>query len=94
MMHDNYPLHYVLCNYDESKIQGYDELVPSLTVLRVYVRNPIKLDLNVGKKETPTMKPSDEEPSNLKLKVLPSHLKYVFFGPNNTLIIATDLHKK
>ncbi|KAI3670822.1 hypothetical protein L1987_87464 [Smallanthus sonchifolius] len=40
-------------------------------------------------------KPSLEEPPTLELKDLPSHLKYVFLGDNDTLpvIIASNLEK-
>ncbi|XP_049414650.1 uncharacterized protein LOC125877383 [Solanum stenotomum] len=46
-------------------------------------------------RKSPT-KPSIEEPPNLELKALPSHLKYAFLGANNTLpvIIAANLLEK
>ena len=43
-------------------------------------------------KKNPTVKPSNEEPSNLELKVLPSHLKY-FICTKYYLNDATDLLK-
>ncbi|KAK4709886.1 hypothetical protein R3W88_004399 [Solanum pinnatisectum] len=41
-------------------------------------------------------KPSIEEPPVLELKQLPSHLRYVFLGSNNTLpvILAANLNKE
>ena len=43
----------------------------------------------------PRVSPSIEKPSALKLKQLPSHLKYAFLGESNTypMIISTTLTK-
>ncbi|XP_049399939.1 uncharacterized protein LOC125864032 [Solanum stenotomum] len=92
LMRKNEPLESVLAIYDKSKVQGYDELVAALSRLGVYSRNPIKLDIDLKNRESPLAKPSTEEPPNLELKTLPSHLKYVFLGANNTLpvIIAAE----
>ncbi|XP_015159981.1 uncharacterized protein [Solanum tuberosum] len=78
---------------DESKVQGYEEVVVALSGLGAYSRNPIKLDNDLKNRESPLAKPSTEEPLNLKLKAIPSHLKYAFLGANNTLpvIIVADL---
>ncbi|XP_049357950.1 uncharacterized protein LOC125822577 [Solanum verrucosum] len=93
IMRKNEPLESVLSNYDESEVQGYYEVVAALSGLGVYSRNPIKLDIDLKNRESPSTKPSTEEPPNLELKALPSYLKYAFLGANNTLIviIATDL---
>ncbi|XP_015168551.1 uncharacterized protein [Solanum tuberosum] len=73
--------------------QGYEEVVATLSRLGVYSRNPIKLDIDLKNRKRPPAKPSTEEPPNLELKALPSHLKYAFLGANNTLtvIITADL---
>ncbi|XP_059294570.1 uncharacterized protein LOC132047560 [Lycium ferocissimum] len=39
---------------------------------------------------TPPRKPSIIEPPKLELKQLPSHLKYEFLGPNNTLLVIVS----
>ncbi|KAK4713523.1 hypothetical protein R3W88_019430 [Solanum pinnatisectum] len=41
------PLKVVIANYDESKIQGYDEVVVSLSGLGEYPKNPLKLDIDL-----------------------------------------------
>ncbi|XP_015169021.1 uncharacterized protein [Solanum tuberosum] len=87
------PLVVVLSNYDGDEVQGYDEVVAALSGLGAHSRNPLKLDNDLKYRESPPAKPSKEEPPKLALKVLPSHLQYVFLGANNTLpvIIATNL---
>ncbi|XP_015164186.1 uncharacterized protein [Solanum tuberosum] len=88
LMHKNEPLEYVLANCDESEVQGYEEVVGALSRLGTYSRNPIKLDIDLKNRQSPPAKPSTEEPPNLELKALPSHLKYAFLGANNTLPIC------
>jgi len=55
--------------------------------------SPKKLDLYLAYRPTPPAKPSIEELLVLKLKELPGHLRYVFLGNKNTLliIITADL---
>ncbi|KAK9183016.1 hypothetical protein WN944_026165 [Citrus x changshan-huyou] len=50
--------------------------------------------LNLSDKEVKTTLPSIESPPSLELKLLPSHLKYVYLGQNNTLpvIISSTLN--
>ncbi|XP_049399730.1 uncharacterized protein LOC125863764 [Solanum stenotomum] len=93
LMRKNEPLESVLANYDEFEVQVFEEVVAALLGLGVYLRNLIKLDIYLKNRESPPAKPSIEEPPNLELKALPSHLKYASLGDNNTLpvIIATDL---
>ncbi|XP_049372515.1 uncharacterized protein LOC125837437 [Solanum verrucosum] len=68
LMRKNELLESMIANYDESEVQGYNEV------------------------RSPSAKPSTEEPPNLELKALPSHLKYAFLGANNTLpVIIADL---
>ncbi|XP_049346837.1 uncharacterized protein LOC125811400 [Solanum verrucosum] len=78
---------------DEAVASGYEQVVAALSGLRAYLRNLIKLDIDLKNKESPPAKPSTEEPPNMELKALPSHLKYAFLGANNTLpvIIAANL---
>ncbi|KAK4707030.1 hypothetical protein R3W88_033417 [Solanum pinnatisectum] len=87
LMHNNEPLESILANYDESEVQGYEEVVATLSGLGAYSRNPIKSDNDLKNRESPPAKPSTEEPPNLELKVLPSHLKYAFLGANNNLLV-------
>ncbi|XP_049345010.1 uncharacterized protein LOC125809406 [Solanum verrucosum] len=82
------PLDVVLSNYDEDEVQGYDEVVTALSGLGSHSKNPLKLNIDLRNRDTPPpAKPSTEEPPKLELKVLPSHLRYVFLGANNTLLI-------
>ncbi|XP_015169396.1 uncharacterized protein [Solanum tuberosum] len=81
------PLVAVLSNYDETEVQGYDQLVAARSGLAVYSRNPLKLDIDIKKRESPPAKPSTEAPAKLELKVLPANLRYAFLGTNNTLPI-------
>ncbi|KAK4712761.1 hypothetical protein R3W88_007274 [Solanum pinnatisectum] len=55
---------------------------------------PKKLDLDLKNRPSLLSKPSIDEPPVLELKQLPSHLRYVFLGANNTLpvILAADLN--
>ncbi|XP_049406250.1 uncharacterized protein LOC125869888 [Solanum stenotomum] len=96
LMRKNEYLESVLANYDESEVQGYEEVVAALSRLGAYSRNPIKLDIDLKNRERPLANPSTEEPPNLELKALPSHFKYAFLGANNTLpvIIAANLLEK
>uniref|UniRef100_M1DD08 Integrase core domain containing protein n=1 Tax=Solanum tuberosum TaxID=4113 RepID=M1DD08_SOLTU len=68
------PLEAVLANYDESKIQGYYEVVATLLGLRECSKTPLKLDIDLKNRENLPDKPSREEPPKLELKVLPAHL--------------------
>ena len=45
-------------------------------------------------RESPPARPSIEEAQKLELKALPSHLRYVFLGRDDTfpIIIASDLN--
>ncbi|KAG5571372.1 hypothetical protein H5410_061138 [Solanum commersonii] len=54
---------------------------------------PKRLELDMKNRDTPPTKSSVDEPPKQELKVLPSHLRYVFLGQNNTLpvIIVADL---
>lgn len=93
LLRKNETLGLILANQDKSEILEYDEMIAALTGLGAYARNPIKLDIDLKNQCSPPAKPSIEEPPTLELKVLPSHLKYVFLGTNNTLpvIIAANL---
>ncbi|XP_015161562.1 uncharacterized protein [Solanum tuberosum] len=85
----------VIMNFDRDEIDEYDELVFARDGVNFSRRQPKKLDLDLKNRDTPPTKPSVDEPPKLELKALPSHLRYVFLGKNNTLpvIIAADLNK-
>ena len=53
-----------------------------------------KLELDIKHREYPPTKPSIEEAPKLELKALPPHLRFVFLGRDDTLlvIIASDLN--
>ncbi|XP_015167586.1 uncharacterized protein [Solanum tuberosum] len=81
LMRKNEPLESVIANYDESEVQGYEEVIASLSGLGVYSRNQIKLDINLKNRESPPAKPSTEEPLSLRVKlpieVLRKHIKAI-----------------
>ncbi|XP_015166870.1 uncharacterized protein [Solanum tuberosum] len=74
-------------------VSTIDIIDAAMARLGEYSRNPLKLDIDLRNRENPPAKPSTEEPSKLELKVLPAHLRYAFWGANNTLpvIIPIDL---
>ncbi|XP_059301873.1 uncharacterized protein LOC132053786 [Lycium ferocissimum] len=83
----------VIMNYEGEDDEEFEETVNALIGLGSYHYNPKKLDLDLENRATPPAKPSIIEPPTLELKPLPSHLRYEFLGPNNTLpvIISTRL---
>ncbi|XP_059277534.1 uncharacterized protein LOC132031568 [Lycium ferocissimum] len=74
----------VIMNYEGEREEEFEETVNALIGLGSYHYNPKKFDLDLKKRETPPTKPSIIEPP-LELKPLPSHLRYEFLGPSNTL---------
>ncbi|XP_049364121.1 uncharacterized protein LOC125828841 [Solanum verrucosum] len=82
----------VLLNYDGEEICDYDEVVVALVGLGSFPSNPKKLVIDFKNRKSPSI----EEPPRLKLKALPSHLRYVFLGGKNTLsvIVANDLSEE
>nr|XP_016508105.1 PREDICTED: uncharacterized protein LOC107825721 [Nicotiana tabacum] len=55
---------------------------------RGYWKIELEFDpLHLEERKTPLVKPSIEEPPQLELKQLPSHLKYAFLGPKTTLLV-------
>uniref|UniRef100_M1DT72 Integrase core domain containing protein n=1 Tax=Solanum tuberosum TaxID=4113 RepID=M1DT72_SOLTU len=65
LMRKSEPLESVLANYDESEVQGYEEVVAALSRLGAYSRNPIKLDIDLKNRESSPAKLSTEEPPNM-----------------------------
>ncbi|XP_049414669.1 uncharacterized protein LOC125877415 [Solanum stenotomum] len=55
LMRNNEPLESMLANYDESEVQGYEEVVAALSGIRAYSRNPIKLDIDLKNRESPLL---------------------------------------
>ena len=47
--------------------------------------------LDLSKREVKPSIPSVELPPILELKILPSHLKYVYLGKNNTVLVIISL---
>ncbi|XP_049399755.1 uncharacterized protein LOC125863801 [Solanum stenotomum] len=82
----------VLLNYDGEEICDYDEVVVALVGSGSFPSNPKKLVIDFKNRKSPSI----EEPPRLKLKALPSHLRYVFLGGKNTLlvIVANDLSEE
>uniref|UniRef100_M1D846 Integrase core domain containing protein n=1 Tax=Solanum tuberosum TaxID=4113 RepID=M1D846_SOLTU len=83
----------VKMNFESDGIEEYDELVAALDRCE-YRSKPKKLELDMKNRESPPARLSVEEAPKLELKDLPSHLRYVFLGRDETLtvIIAADLN--
>ncbi|XP_060170663.1 uncharacterized protein LOC132601599 [Lycium barbarum] len=75
----------VIMKYEGEDDEEFEKTVNTLIGLGSYYYNPKKLDLDLDHRATPPAKPSIIEPPTLELKPIPSHLRYGFFGPNNTL---------
>ncbi|XP_060178306.1 uncharacterized protein LOC132608274 [Lycium barbarum] len=75
----------VIMNYEEEDEKEFGETVNALIGLESYHYNPKKLDLDLEHRATPPAKPFIIELPTLKLKPLPSHLRYEFLVPNNML---------
>jgi len=77
-----------LMNYEADFRSDYVETVNALQGMGAHSYDPKKLDLDLKNRPSPPAKPSIEEPPMLELKQLPSHLKYVLLGTNNTLPVT------
>ncbi|KAK4733810.1 hypothetical protein R3W88_008071 [Solanum pinnatisectum] len=80
-------------NFKSDGIEEYDELVAALDMCE-YRSKQKKLEVDMKNHESPLARPSVEEMPKLELKALPSHLRYVFLGKDDTLpvIITSDLN--
>ncbi|KAH0767894.1 hypothetical protein KY285_003765 [Solanum tuberosum] len=83
----------VMMNFKSDGIEDYDELVAAFDGCEYHSKLK-KLELDMKNRESPPERPSVEEATKLELKALPSHLRYVFLGREDTLsvIIAADLN--
>ena len=83
----------VIINFDSDGIEEYGSLVSTLDRVDVCFK-PKKFELGMKHRESPPAKPSIEKDQKLKLKALPPHLRYVFLGKCDTLlvIIASNLN--
>ncbi|XP_049406255.1 uncharacterized protein LOC125869898 [Solanum stenotomum] len=75
----------VLMNFEADFRSDYVETVNALQGMGAHPNAPKKLDLDLKNMPSPQAKPSIEEPLLLELKQLPTHLRYLFLGANNTL---------
>nr|XP_016502100.1 PREDICTED: uncharacterized protein LOC107820352 [Nicotiana tabacum] len=87
------PLEACQTNLEEMDSEGLAEWVMALEGQGFWKREPQFESLELEKKATPPAKPSVEKPPKLELKPLPTHLRYVFLGPDSTLpvIISSGL---
>ncbi|XP_070032054.1 uncharacterized protein [Nicotiana tomentosiformis] len=74
-----------LMNLEEMGGEGLAEWVMALEGQGFCKREPQFEPLRLEERATPPAKPSIEEPPQLDLKLLLSHLRYAFLGPNSTL---------
>ncbi|XP_070036382.1 uncharacterized protein [Nicotiana tomentosiformis] len=87
------PLAACLMNLEEMDGENLAEWVLALEG-RGYWKRELEFEpLHLEERKTPPVKPSIEEPPQLELKPLPSHLRYDFLGPKSTLpiIISSSL---
>ncbi|XP_015075911.1 uncharacterized protein LOC107020101 [Solanum pennellii] len=85
----------LITNFDSDGIEEYGSLVASLE-RKAYRSKLQKLELDMKHHESAPVKTSTEEASNLELKALPHHLRYVFLCKDHTfsMIIAADLNEQ
>ena len=85
----------VLMNFDADFQADNIETVNALQGMGAHFYVSKKLDLDLKNRPNLPAKPSIEEPLVVELKKLPSYLKYVFLGTNNTLlvILAANLNE-
>ncbi|XP_015162467.1 uncharacterized protein [Solanum tuberosum] len=86
----------MLMNFEPDFWSDYVETVNVMQGMGAHYYAPKKLELDLKNRPSPPAKPSIEEPPMLELKQLPSHLRYVFLGTNNTLhvILAAYLNEE
>ncbi|XP_070037246.1 uncharacterized protein [Nicotiana tomentosiformis] len=81
------PLAACLMNLEEMNGKNLAEWVLALEG-RGYWKRELEFEpLHLEERKTPPAKPSIEEPPQLELKPLPSHLRYAFLGPKSTLLV-------
>ena len=91
------------CRKEEIKAATFKELenknVAAAHIAWLEVKQPVRTDrcfesLDLSNREVKHVVSFIELPHVLELKLLPSHLKYVYFGDNNTLpiIILSSLN--
>ncbi|XP_075098008.1 uncharacterized protein LOC142175322 [Nicotiana tabacum] len=87
------PLEACLMNLEDADGEELAEWVMSLEGQGFWKREPQFEPLHLEERATPIAKPSIEEPPQLDLNPLPTHLRYAFLGPNSTLpvIISSGL---
>ena len=85
-------------NHLETDLADHFELCPrqeELNNVEVQVRNNVwgrqYETLGLADRETKLPKPSTEEPPNLELKPLPSHLRYAYLGDEETLPVIVSV---
>ena len=83
----------VIINFDSDSIEEYGSLVAALDRGNVCFE-PKKFELDMQHRESPPANPFIEDAPKLELKPLPPHLRYVFLGKDNTLLvfITSDLN--
>ncbi|XP_075074788.1 uncharacterized protein LOC142162343 [Nicotiana tabacum] len=81
------PLEACLTNLEEMDGEGLAEWVMALEGQGFWKWEPQFESLELEKRATSPAKPSVEEPPKLELKPLPAHLRYVFLGPDSTLLV-------
>lgn len=73
-------------NFESDGTLDYNKTVKALWS-HEYPRHQQKLELDLKSHETPPTRPSIEKPLVWELKAVLNHLRYVFLGANNTLLV-------
>ena len=83
----------VTINCESYGIEEYGSLVTTLE-RGEYRSKPKKLELDMKHCESPPMRPFIKDAPKLDIKVLPSHLRYVFLGKDDIfqIIIALNMN--
>ncbi|XP_049381207.1 uncharacterized protein LOC125845709 [Solanum stenotomum] len=82
----------MLINFEIDFRTNYVETLNALQGMGERSYAPKKLDLDLKNRPSPPAKLSIEEPFVLELKQLHSHMRYVFFGTNNTLPVILAVY--
>lgn len=78
-------------NHEEADVSDCEKVVVTLLGVGNHLITPAKLDIYMKNYEMQPGRLSIEVPQKLKFKELPSHLKYAFFGENDTFLVVVAI---
>lgn len=80
----------IIINFEGGHRVDYEETVNALQGIGSYSFAPKKIDIDLKNRESPPAKLTIGEPQIVELNPLPTHMKYAFLGPNNTLPVIVS----